>query len=228
MFSSVEIGPPNSEFRLSPLHRRHLSTHTHRPGHKRDPRRTRHNAAIVLIALFISSFALTANTADAANIGWVRGNIRLNLRAGAGTEFKIIAGVETGDELRVLSTGESWTRVETSDGQIGFIPAGYLETEPPPTLRLAMLETETTTLKAELDETQNEAARLRESNATLGATDSGQREEIEALKIDNYELRAGTRYQEWITGALILTLGMLVGAVLHRNATRRPSSRIRL
>lgn len=213
---------------MSPHHRLQPSGHTRHPNQKGDRRLPRRNAAIVLIVLFISSFALTANTADAANIGWVRGNIRLNLRAGAGTQFKIIAGVETGDELRVLSTGESWTRVETSEGKVGFIPAGYLETEPPPTLRLAMLETETAALKTELDETRNEAARLRESNATLGATDSGQREEIEALKIDNYELRAGTRYQEWITGALILTLGMLVGAVLHRNATRRPSSRIRL
>jgi SH3 domain protein len=173
----------------------------------------------------LSSLALTAT---AANIGWVRGNIRLNLRAGAGTQFKIIAGVETGDELRVLSTGENWTRVETSEGEIGWIPAGYLETKPPPTLRLAMLETETVDLRTELEETQSEAARLRESNATLGATDSGQREEIESLKIDNYELRAGTRYQEWITGALIMILGMVVGAVLHRNSTRRPSSRIRL
>ena len=207
--SRVETITPNSEFSLSPLR----------------PRLACRNAALVLIVLMLSSLALTAT---AANIGWVRGNIRLNLRAGAGTQFKIIAGVETGDELRVLNTGESWTRVETSEGKIGWIPAGYLETKPPPTLRLAMLETETVDLRTELEGTQSEAARLRESNATLGATDSGQREEIESLKIDNYELRAGTRYQEWITGALIMILGMVVGAVLHRNSTRRPSSRIRL
>ena len=189
----------------------------------------RHITILTLVLAFTGAMILAAApTASAANIGWVRGNIRLNLRAGAGTQFKIIAGVETGDELKVLSTGESWTRVQTSEGKIGWIPAGYLETEPPPTLRLAMLESETATLRTELEEIRTEAARLRESNATLGATDSGQREEIESLKIENYELRAGTRYQEWITGGLIVTLGMIVGAVLHRNATRRPSSRIRL
>ena len=182
-------------------------------------------ASLSLVLVFVFSLALTA---AASNIGWVRGNIRLNLRSGAGTQFKILEGVETGDELAVLSTGESWTQVKTAEGKIGWIPAGYLETEPPPTLRLSMLEAETATLRTELVEIRAEAARLRESNATLDATDSGQREEIESLKIDNYQLRAGTRYQEWITGALILTLGTLVGAVLHRNATRRPSSRIRL
>ena len=85
-----------------------------------------------------------------------------------------------------------------------------------------------TQLLSSLEEIRAEASQLRETNATLSSTDSGQREEIESLKIDNYELRAGSRYQEWITGALILTLGTLVGAFQHRNSTSRPSSRIRL
>jgi SH3 domain protein len=176
---------------------------------------------LALATIFIGSAA--------ADTGWVRGNIRLNLRAGAGTQFKILGAIETGDEMEVLTRGESWTRVRASkDAKTGWIPAGYLETEPPPTLRLAQLETETATLRGQLEEIGSEAAQLRESNATLGSTDSGQREQIESLKIENYELRAGSRYQEWITGALILASGMILGALLHRNSTRRPSSRLRL
>ena len=167
--------------------------------------------------------------AASANTGWVKGEIRLNLRAGAGTQFKILGGVKTGDEVVVLATRESWTRVQTGDGKIGWIPAGYLETEPPPVLRLQQLEGETATLRSQLEELRAETADLRETNATLTSNDSGQREEIEALKIENFELRAGARYQEWITGALILSLGMIVGAWLHRrNSTRRGSARIRL
>lgn len=181
-------------------------------------------AALLLV---LGSALLDAQTAS-ADTGWVRGNIRLNLRAGAGTQFKILGAVETGDQMDVLARGESWTRVRTAEGKTGWIPAGYLETEPPPTLRLAQLETETATLRTQLEEIRSEAAGLRESNATLASTDSGQREQIESLKIENYELRAGSRYQEWITGALILFGGMIVGAILHRNSTRRPSSRIRL
>ena len=184
------------------------------------------------LALAVSlSLALTSISAEiaSADTGWVRGNIRLNLRAGAGTQFKILGAIETGDEMQVLTRGESWTRVRSvKDGKTGWIPAGYLETEPPPTLRLAQLETETSTLRSQLEEIRAEAAQLRESNATLGSTDSGQREQIESLKIENYELRAGSRYQEWITGALILATGMILGALLHRNSTRRPSSRLRL
>jgi len=184
-------------------------------------------ALLLTLVLAIVTIPIVASTAS-ADTGWVRGNIRLNLRAGAGTQFKILGAVETGDEMDVLARGESWTRVRTSEGKTGWIPAGYLETEPPPTLRLANLESEAASLKTQLEEIRSEAATLRESNATLASTDSGQRAEIESLKIENYELRAGSRYQEWITGALILAGGMLLGALLHRNSTRRPSSRIRL
>jgi SH3 domain protein len=183
---------------------------------------------LVLTAVVLVPLLQVPIEALAAETGWVRGEVRLNLRSGAGTQFKIIGTVATGDELVVLDTADSWTRVRTQDGRIGWIPAGYLETQPPPALRLEQVETEAATLRAELEKIRSETSRLRESNASLSAADSGQREKIESLQVENYELRASSRYQEWITGAMILGLGMLIGALLHRNATRRPSSRIRL
>ena len=183
---------------------------------------------LALLAVILVPLLQTPFEALAAETGWVRGEVRLNLRSGAGTQFKIIGTVSTGDELVVLDTAESWTRVRTQDGRIGWIPAGYLETEPPAALRLEEVETEAATLRAELEKIRAETSRLRESNASLSAADSGQREKIESLQVENYELRASSRYQEWITGAMILGLGMLIGALLHRNSTRRPSSRVRL
>ena len=41
-------------------------------------------------------------------------------------------------------------------------------------------------------------------------------------------LRAGARYPEWIVGAAIFVIGMLVGAVARGNTSRRQSTRIRL
>jgi SH3 domain protein len=181
-------------------------------------------AAIAMLML-CSAWATTAHAATA----WVKGEIRLNLRSGAGTEYKIIGAVQTGDEVNVLTKAQQWTRVTTADDKTGWIPAGYLEDEPPPTLRLQQVETEAASLRQQLEALRAETSGLRESNATLTANDSGQRQEIEALKIENFELRAGSRYQEWITGALIVASGMIVGALMHRrSATRRSAGRIRL
>ena len=178
-------------------------------------------ALLALVALIALASSALADT------GWVRG-AALNLRTGPGTQYKIVGTAKPGDQLEVIERGDGWTRVRTANERTGWIAAGYLDAQPPPTQRLEQIETEAASLRSQLDEIRSEAAQLRESNATLASTDSGQRAEIESLKIENYELRAGSRYQEWITGALILAGGMILGAFLHRNSTRRPSSRIRL
>jgi SH3 domain protein len=164
----------------------------------------------------------------AAEAAWVRGGIRLNLRTEPGTRFRIIDGVSTGDAVTVLSRTEGWTRVRLADGKQGWIPEGYLQSEPPPTVRLEQLTDEVTSLRAQLESSNARTAELETSNETLTGRDGGQRSEIDRLKVENTELRASKRWPEWITGASVLAVGMLLGAILHRNATRRPSSRIRL
>ena len=95
--------------------------------------------------------------------------------------------------------------------------------------RLATLEAEASNLRSELDKFRGEATTLRESNALLTSNDDGQKQELETLTLENLELRAVSRYQEWLTGAALLGGGMLAGAWLHsRSGNRRSSSRIRL
>lgn len=188
-------------------------------------------AMLFTVSVIGATFLWLAATAPTASAkpAWVKGEVRLNLRAGSGSEFKIIGSVRTGDELDVLANTKDWTRIKTAKGKIGWIPAGYLEEEPPPVLRLKKLEEQSEVLQKELSAVRGEAMTLRETNATLSAADSGQKSELEALQLENLELRAGARYQEWITGALILAIGMIVGAIMHRrSANRRGSARIRL
>ncbi len=164
-----------------------------------------------------------------AEQGWVRGDLRLNVRSGAGLEYRILGSIATGDPVKVLSKGTDWTRIETAEGKVGWIPAGYVETTPPASARLASLETEASTLRSELEKLRSETTTLRESNAALSSNDDGQRKELDTLRLENLELRAVSRYQEWLTGAGILGGGMIAGALLQRrSANRRPSTRIRL
>jgi SH3 domain protein len=178
-------------------------------------------AALCLLALPV---ALPA-TAESA---WVRGEVRLNLRSGPGNQYRILGVVKTGDALQVMERTENWTKVKTAEGEQGWIPAGYLDPQPPPTLRLEQLEAEVASLRDALETADAETSALRERSEKLAADDSEQATEIERLTKENYRLRAGERWAEWITGALVLSSGMALGALLSRISSRRHRQRLRL
>jgi len=189
----------------------------------------------ICIGVAIGIGALSAafpTSARAAESGWVRGEIRLNIRTGAGTQFKIVGGAKTGDEVEILRREDGWTKIRlrgtTGKPREGWIPEGYLNATPPPTLRLAQAEEEVSRLTAELNTLQEETQALREKEAALTSADRVQATRIEELTRENMKLHAGDRYPEWITGASILAAGMLLGSVLYRASTRRQQTRIRL
>ena len=198
------------------------------------PRILSHGVAVrfkagLALALIFGLSAHAAEAAGAAEQGWVRGDLRLNLRSGGGNDYRILGTIATGDQVKVLDKGTDWSRVETAVGKIGWIPAGYVELTPPAVARLATLEAEAGNLRSELDKFRDEATTLRESNASLTSNDDGQKQELETLTLENLQLRAISRYQEWLTGTALLGGGMLAGAWLHsRSGNRRSSSRIRL
>lgn len=180
--------------------------------------------AFVLLLGFASS--------GLAETGWVRGEVRLNVRTGPGTEYRIVGVVATGDQVRIVSRGDNWTNVqitdEEGDTKRGWIPEGYLRPEPPPTVRLAQAEARVATLTDQFASLEKETAKLRSDNRTLTGQDGEQQSQIKQLTMENMELRAGARYPEWITGASIFAAGMVLGAWLHRNSARRQPTRIRL
>jgi SH3 domain protein len=171
--------------------------------------------------------ALAAASSAQSESGWVRG-APLNLRTGAGDEYRIVGLVQPGASLEVLERSSDWTRVRTPEGKEGWIPAGFLGAEAPPHQRVAQLEAEVGKLRQTLEQTSAEAARLRASESALTDSDGSRREEIERLTRENAKLRAGTRWAEWLTGGLILSTGMVLGAILSRVAGRRGTRRLRL
>jgi SH3 domain protein len=178
-------------------------------------------AALCFLTLLV---ALPA-TAESA---WVRGEVRLNLRSGPGNQYRILGVVKTGDPLQVMQRGENWTQIRTAAGEEGWIPGGYLDAQPPPTLRLEELEVEVANLRDALEKAETETSTLRHQSDELTSNDSEQVTEIERLTKENYRLRAGERWAEWITGALVLSTGMALGALLSRISSRRHRQRLRL
>jgi hypothetical protein len=80
----------------------------------------------------------------------------------------------------------------------------------------------------QLESLTQRTAELEQENETLASRDGEQRQQITTLTRENLELRAGARWPEWITGAAILGIGMLMGMIVRSLSGRRSRPRIRL
>ncbi len=172
------------------------------------------------------ALALLVAGRASAETSWVDDQVRLNLRTGPGSQFRIVGSVETGDSVQILNRGDGWIEVR-AEGKSGWVPEGFLKSEPPAVVKLARIETETAELRSRGGLLNEEVTKLRSENALVAARESEQRAELERLTRDNLELRAGARWPEWIAGACILGVGMALGALL-RGSARRQAPRIRL
>jgi len=161
-----------------------------------------------------------------AETGWVDDQVRLNLRTGPGNQYRILASIETGDSVEIISRGDGWIQV-SAEGKSGWVPDGYLNPEPPAKVKLARIESEAAELRTRSKQLGDDTEKLRGENEQLATRESEQRAELERLTRDNLELRAGARWPEWIAGACILGVGMGLGALL-RGSARRQTPRIRL
>ena len=190
---------------------------------------TRSSQRILAAGGLVTGLVLCLVGTVSAEEVWVRDEIRLNIRTGPSTQNRIVGVAKTGDGVDVLKQSDGWTKIRViAKDKTGWIPDGYLQPEPPPGIRLAAAESEAAKLEKQLDSLRDESEKLRRDNSILSGQDGEQQAKIKELSIHNMELRAGARYPEWITGACIFAAGMVLGAWLHRNSSRRQPTRIRL
>ena len=179
------------------------------------------------IALGAAAFAAAALAPAArAETAWVKDQLHLNLRTGPGSQYRISGGIDTGDSVEILEHGEEWLKVRAGEAE-GWIPVGYLQPEMPAGMQLERGKQELEGLRSRAAELEAEAERLRSANAALASQGGDQRDELERLRRENLELRAGSRWPEMAAGAGILAAGMILGASLQRRG-RRSGSKIRI
>ena len=181
---------------------------------------TRVLAAVAAVAL------LCAASAALAEAAWIKG-APLNLRAGPGTQFRILATTLPGERVEVVERTEKWTKVTKPDGTVGWIAAGYLDVQAPPLQRVGLLEAEVEKLTGELDRTSASSESLETEAAALREREETRKAELTRLRQENLEFRAGARWPEWITGALILATGMALGAIIRQISSSRRQGRLR-
>ena len=72
-------------------------------------------------AILLALAAPDTGSAAGTEASWVSGSVKLNLRRGASTEYKIIGSVTRDQPVTVLGSEDGWTHVRLEDGREGWI-----------------------------------------------------------------------------------------------------------
>lgn len=142
--------------------------------------------------LFISVlFVLSSVAVAQAKTVWVDDQLYLPVRAGAGTQFRIIENaVPSGTPLELLeTTDEGYTRVRTPKGNEGWVSSQYLSDTPIAADRLRQANreleqsrTELTQVKEQLAEVTQERNSLESSESSLSSRSQDLQEELQRIK----------------------------------------------
>ena len=156
-----------------------------------------------------------------AEQAWIKEELRLSLRNAPTTDARVVGLVKTGDRVEVLERGEEWTQIRVNGSQEAWIRAGYLQAGPPSAVLLAQRDAEAAELRKRLAQLTRDSAQVQSEIRNLSQRDGDQTDAIARLERENLQLQAQTqRWPEWIAGACILSVGMILGAILR--GTGRP------
>lgn len=140
---------------------------------------------ILCCILAVSSLA----SAQARTV-WVDDKLYLPVRAGAGTQYRIIENaLPSGTPLEVLEEGDGYTRVRTPRGTEGWVASQYLSKTPIARDRLRAVTRELEKTRAELERLREQLKKvtderdsLKNSEASLADRSESLQEELQRIK----------------------------------------------
>jgi uncharacterized protein YgiM (DUF1202 family) len=157
----------------------------------------------------------------------VRGELRVNFRAAPLPTSTLLGVVKTGEPVSVVERRSGWARIQLPNGSGGWLPEGFLDSQPPAAQHAEEMQAELAALRQQLVAVTRERDELREQSTQIGASQAEREATVRQLTEENRDLRAGERWPYLITGGAILGAGMLVGALVARSSGRRSSPRLR-
>ena len=152
--------------------------------------------------IFIGFLLLVFSGNVFAETMYVKDILRLPLRTGQSTEYKIIAVIESGLQVEVLQAQEEWTQVRLPNEKEGWVQSRYLTPVPTSKIRLEQLEIKHQNLTTAVVALREENTNLKREKQKLGAELAGNQNalkkinsDFESLKADSAEfLKLKTKY----------------------------------
>jgi SH3 domain protein len=126
-----------------------------------------------------------------AETRYVTDLLKLPLRTGPSTEYKILALVESGQRLEVVEPGDDWSKVRLDNGKEGYVLNRYLVRRPTSAVQLTQLQTKYTALRQQATTLIEENNRFKEENKTFKSSLSSNEKALKKLDTDYKDLKAG-------------------------------------
>jgi len=126
-----------------------------------------------------------------AETRYVTDLVKLPLRTGPSTEYKILALVESGQPLEVVELGENWSLVRQRNGKEGYVLTRYLVPEPTSAVQLEELQSKYTVLKQQATALIEENNHFKEENQKFKSSVDSNEKALNKLETDYKELKAG-------------------------------------
>jgi len=121
---------------------------------------------------------------------YVKDVLRLPLRTGQSTEYKIIAVIESSQEVEVLLTEAEWSQVRLPNQKEGWVQTRYLSSEVTHKIKLENLEIKHKNLMAQASALLEENAKLKREKKKLGAQFNDNEKALEKIRSDFESLKA--------------------------------------
>ncbi len=136
------------------------------------------------LALLVSSLVCAALFASAAQAAtrYISDDLSINLRRGAGNEFKITELLDAGEKVEVLSTNNGWSQIRTAEGEQGYVLSRFLSDNPSARNQVAGFKRQADELKEENAGLKKELSEILEGSSELGKLKKDLVAENEALQ----------------------------------------------
>ncbi len=141
--------------------------------------------------VFLGICVMCFSAVGFAETRYVTDLLKLPLRTGPSTEYKILDLVKSGQQLEVVEPGKDWSQVRLPNGKEGYVLNRYLVGQPTSAVQLAKLQSQYTSLKQQATALIEENNRFKEENKKFKSSLSSNETALNKLETDYKELKAG-------------------------------------
>jgi len=117
--------------------------------------------------IFMGIFFLLISTTGYAETRYISGIIQITLRTGPGVDHRVIAMINSGQEIEIINKGEEWTEIRLVGGKEGWVLTRFLTEKKPRSILLEQAEQNNKNLRLQVTKLLEENAKLKEEKKRI-------------------------------------------------------------